>query len=898
MTLTHARMTQSRLYVLIDAFENDMRNVLERYVLELEDERTALGASFERADERRQGDVAAEGTPITAYLDLQETYDILNRHREILPEELGNELRKNTPLMSQLVPIRNRVMHGRPLLPGDPENALTSCSGFTTRYWKTVKETLDHLVTDTTWEPAFERQPKRAERVIHNLPLPEYDETGLLGRSLEKASVVKYLLRRREPVITILGEGGIGKTALALEVASEILDNRDSPYECILWVSLKTERLTTSGITAVADAVKGITGAATALGQAVVEDFDGGIDDLSAMLDGIETLLVVDNLETVDGSEVVRFYEAMPACVTFLFTSRIGIGQIERRIELGPLAQREAERLFREFSRMRGIGRLANLKQSTVTDAVRRLRTSPLAIRWYVLAVGANGQPDLALSNQDVLLEFCVRSVYKAMSQQPRVILAALFALDREVTFDELAVFTDLTVDELRRAVHDLQNGSMVHLEPDSETELVSRIRLTESARNFLRKVQPPDSRLVENVLQREREFQRADASRRAEQKERQLSPNAVRIRTPLDVPVAHLLRRALISARNGATSQWLESISKARALNPEYWEVDRVEAHIMSSVRQIESATAMFRSALRKASDEEGAAVISFHFASHLGKRAGDFGAAIDYARVAHRYFESAESANLLGSLLTWNRSFDEGQTYLEFAHGLARGRLKLANLTVLIESWSTWSDELCKIEKRPIEALDRARKGFALGEAEVRAGTCDLQLASQTLRCASSIIGVALTPGVSSSDVTKPLIEVISFLSEYKLLFERSKRWGSFRGVLGSLLRDGRIQPVVHAACGALLRLNKDEIAQSTRPEKVLVGRVNGWRGTFGFISHPRYPDDVFFPASVVERRTREAELALLGREVEFRAEPDGRGRRPRAEWVRIVRQRSRRE
>lgn len=50
-------------------------------------------------------------------------------------------------------------------------------------------------------------------------------------------------------MISIVGEGGVGKSALAIQCCYEILDMPEtSKYDAIVWVSLKTKTLTASGI--------------------------------------------------------------------------------------------------------------------------------------------------------------------------------------------------------------------------------------------------------------------------------------------------------------------------------------------------------------------------------------------------------------------------------------------------------------------------------------------------------------------------------------------------------------------------------------------------------------------------------------------------------------------------
>ncbi|MFE7183246.1 NB-ARC domain-containing protein [Streptomyces erythrochromogenes] len=851
----------------------------------------ALGDSYDRAEDRRRVDASDDDLSIVEYLDMREAYDILNRHREALPVELARELRYGTPRMDTLVPIRNRVMHGRPLQAGDAEKAVSVCWEFKSRFWPTMRDTLDRLGAEPGWEPAFNGSNRRySDRVLNNLPPFDYDDTGLIGRSQACGDIVKHLLRRREPMITITGEGGIGKTALASDVAYSLLDNPDSPYECILWTSLKTERLTANGVVAIAGAVRDITGATHTLGKVLADDFKGGAQELAEALEGIETLLIIDNLETVSGSEIVTLYETLPDNVTYLMTSRIGVGQIERRIPLPPLEKKDAQTLFRSFARVRGgrAGFLASLKPETVDEIITRLRFSPLAIRWYVLSVESGREPHPTLSGQDELIDFCVRSVFDALSETPKAILSVLFALDRSSTFDELAVLTDSPIDDLNLAVKELSAGSLVSQKPDPEDQLVSRVQITEAAQHFLRRVSPPPKADISRTLLREQEFKRSEEQRRAEASKRQFSPGAVRVRSSHDEPTAHLLRLALAQSRV-SIDRAQSYLDRARALNPEFWEVDRVEAFILSQNDQIDQATSLYRSALRKA-DEAGRAIISYYFAGHLGGRGHDVDAALPLAAAAHGYLQTADTAQLLGKINLWARNYEESQIHLEWAldNMTGRGRLRLIIITSLVDSWRRWSESLLEDDRRPIESAHKASAGFSQGIKELDSGAWDQRLAEMILESANAFLRAVGELGAFPSIFEGDAIRLLKGVKRHSVLFERCAAWRHFPGRVGRLYRLTGISQEVTNLCESLVHVARPRPDGAT--EGSPQGIVKAWRGTYGFISHPDYPSDVFFPGSVVQdgHGVKWDPINPVGVHVVFEVDEHGNEDRPRANYV----------
>ena len=212
--------------------------------------------------------------------------------------------------------------------------------------------------------------------------------------------------------------------------------------------------------------------------------------------------------------------------MTFLFTSRRGVGRIERPVPVGPLEDESAERLYRTFARSRGQLELADLALPILGDRLRQLRYSPLAIRWYILSVEAGKTPTDTLRNQDQLLRFCVGNVVDDLSADERLLLGVLRALDRPVSFDELAVISKMEMTALRHGAETLRQASLiVHSQTEGGDE-PGALALSSTARAFLPASAEPE--VMEAVIQRETVYRqdRENDRKRISESGRTFDPN------------------------------------------------------------------------------------------------------------------------------------------------------------------------------------------------------------------------------------------------------------------------------------------------------------------------------------------------------------------------------------
>jgi predicted ATPase len=192
---------------------------------------------------------------------------------------------------------------------------------------------------------------------LNNTNLPVQLEP-LLGRKRELAELRRLIRRDRGRLVTLTGPGGIGKTRLALEVASELVG--DFPHG-VWFVDLS--------------AVRDPEFVEHAIGAVL-----GARGDLGAHIGDRSLALVVDNFEQVvqASSAVARLLAACPELVVVV-TSREPLHVTgEHDYPLRPLAEAPAVELFRQRAEASAHGFEATYAQ--LSDVCARLDSLPLAI--------------------------------------------------------------------------------------------------------------------------------------------------------------------------------------------------------------------------------------------------------------------------------------------------------------------------------------------------------------------------------------------------------------------------------------------------------------------------------------------------------------------------------------
>jgi LuxR family glucitol operon transcriptional activator len=516
-------------FAILSAVESDVRDAVAIACLESEQDvflpedvrQRALGRLGLDSDRETELTNATD-LDLLKYTDFGDLAKILHATAKVMLETIGLEISVIAKKLESLAKARNRVCHSRPLEEEDLPNfldlakfLLTGESGWD---WTELRGVQNNLDSDPSYIlrlqiPEFWRYEKNA--VPNNLPLPDYDETSFLGREIDRKHLKNHLVGRH-PVITLVGEGGVGKTALALQCVYGLLDLADQcPYEAIVWTSLKNKVLTASGINSVHGGVANVLGilqeSTNQLGVPTPQtEVIDAANELLAYLKEIKVLLIIDNFETLTANPLREFFSNIPEGSKVLITSRVGLGEIELRYALDPLDMKTASTLLRKYASVFNLPTLSALPQPKLERYVNFLFRNPLLIKWFVQSVAAGADQERTISRNNLqfsdAIRFCFENLFDRLSAVEKEVLHILAASRRQLTFTEL-MFLIQEISKtppinIESALSTLHSSSMVkRTAPEARSADVStRLNLTDIAAEYIGKFAPPSGPTMSKV--------------------------------------------------------------------------------------------------------------------------------------------------------------------------------------------------------------------------------------------------------------------------------------------------------------------------------------------------------------------------------------------------------------
>lgn len=588
MSFSAARLT---CFALLSALEEDLRSEIEA-VASADDLTQLLGSErAERVQKRRargQGGRATDSlAALLPYLDFADAFEILSKYQTQLAATLSVQLDALRPRHERLVAVRNRVAHSRPMEIDDLPNVLDASDLLVHKpgeHWPHLTTTVDRLAADPSHVLALtvDLVSDQDSAPQNNLPVPDFDETGFFGRRAQ-LDRIKRAIKGAYPVVSILGDGGIGKTSLALKVAYELLDDPKQQFDAFVWVTAKATVLTVNEIRRISDAVQDSLGlfalAAKELGgESATTD---PTTELLSYLETFKVLLFLDNMETVLDQRLRDFLLDLPLGSKVVITSRIGLG-IENPVQLAPLTHDESANLLRAVARIRQVEYLRSLPQDKILDLADAMGGHPAYIKWFVSGVQAGRRPEELLADNALLLDFCMSNVYEYLDEPARAVLRSMQALPGPKTQAELAFINDCNAKQIQSALLELITTNFVQMQSLSPSQLLeTTYQLSDFGKQYLDQSHPVAADEQSWLLDRHRQLTELGDTLRQENSASPFDPRTIDVRGSGDFHVAKLLRDAVLAMQGGDSEVAIGLCREAQVLAPTYHETWRVEAYV-----------------------------------------------------------------------------------------------------------------------------------------------------------------------------------------------------------------------------------------------------------------------------------------------------------------------------
>ncbi|MDF5724435.1 MAG: NB-ARC domain-containing protein [Rhizonema sp. PD37] len=345
--------------------------------------------------------------------------------------------------------------------------------------------------------------------------LPRSTSSIFVGREQEVSFCLQALSKEQRWGIVIHGMGGIGKTELALEVATQA--RQRGMFDGYLFVSAKASWLTPDGIRYSNNSFSSLEAFceefARLLGKQEllkIKDSDALRQALINSLRGRTTLLIWDNLETLTDKERYRiavFLEDLPRNNKAIVTSRVHVSDAVPFF-LNQLSKESIftlmDELGREHRPLETILRQAD--HSARLELYNATGGNPLILNWTLRSLVVNRGYSLEDSLKRLKDPSVARDVYtflfselvSVLTEEQKVILSALAAFESSANLKQLIEITDLSEELIRENLNKLRtlallttSGETYSLHPLTQNYVYDALGLkTGMAKTLIKQIQ------------------------------------------------------------------------------------------------------------------------------------------------------------------------------------------------------------------------------------------------------------------------------------------------------------------------------------------------------------------------------------------------------------------------
>ncbi|MEM5521615.1 NB-ARC domain-containing protein [Sulfitobacter sp. AS59] len=574
------------LFIFFDAIERDLvrhirsisSQVDDHLLTEQEREKTIL-RSANSTDEPTEN---ADDFDLLNYLDLGDKIAIVQRFRSKLDDSLRSHFSSKRQILEKCVPIRNSLMHGRPLTVNEHAVSFALANDLVKNkaYWPNLERQLTEYNNDpdsVTRKSVSYLDDVSDVSIFHNLPLPDYDDTGFVPRPKLEQELRKKILGRH-PVVTVLGDGGNGKTALALQSLYGLINSGDHEFEAIVWVSAKSSKLTVGEIQRVEQAIVNSLGLFDKIGEVFGDTGKDPLYIVRQLLENNRILLVIDNLETVLDKTITDFVADIPGDSKIVFTSRVPVtGGLT--VSVGTLSEAESTTYLRALIKAYGIEALSKVNNDEIKFFARKLDYKPLLLKWFCLGVSSGLTPTKILANPEIALRYCLENVFDVLGKNARLTLSIIISLPRAVSLGVLQYVSDIEVTKLESGLAELLKFTIVDTENFDGLEVNYKIR--PFARSYVSRILKETPVNKNDIISRFRGLSSVYQTEKGAGGKSWYNPRHYTVRSISEALAVQQLRNVLRLSSGNDLQGALEALEAIKIAHSDYFEVYRVEAFV-----------------------------------------------------------------------------------------------------------------------------------------------------------------------------------------------------------------------------------------------------------------------------------------------------------------------------
>lgn len=736
----------------------------------------------------------------------------------------------------KIIPIRNRVMHPRPLEFTDYailKNVFDDISNEIKKIsWTNVKNLKDMIDTDSDEILNIKLSKfKKTSRIMENLPKPEFDDTTYIGREKEIAELKKYIFDEQFNIISIIGEGGVGKTATIVKILYDLLEDCNFNYDAIIWSTLKTQQLDKVGFSQIENCITNLPD----LQEKIIDyiPINDGLSSEEAIINfaqNFKSVLVLDNLETINTKDIKDFIIRFSKHGKIIITSRIGLGELELRYPLNGLNEREALKYMQELLKYYGLYNILTEKEIK-RIAHEELYSNPLTIKWFVRSLYNGGDISELLKNKKNIIYFCMNNVYEKLSPMAVEVLALLLIENRSLTHAEIAFFLDIDVAqeiEIRKAINEISKSNFI----EDTYSLNENVNLTKMSNDYLRLNHYPNKVFVNKIIAKRKEISIIKQNMELKNEFDMFNPKSI---TSLNSQERIIASKYLLEALGfSAVGNWKEAFSNvelAKKITPDFFECYKISAFLYA-IKKDNLACHEYEMALQMCENDVEKSIVYVLL--------GNYWLEQDDRSSSIKYFDDALTLNphtyvylCKSKALTYMGKYDEALETLEKINSDTLSTLKYKNMYLTRQADIYFRKAQLDGKKNPKNTFSLIKTGIDILETSQKGDYKLYNLYANAL----------FTLSLFYYDV-----EIIDYVIEkIKTKYNNLRTAPKFK-TLCNLLRS-RYELIKNKNKNELLIYIFDYKEFIERLEDGNIGLIIYMKDGYGFIANKKYPSNIYF-------------------------------------------------